>query len=144
MDAAPSTTPPVRRSRYVVAAGLALLVAAGGGLLATLARPDSPWLAFTVFTACLAAPAWGLAWFVLVAPSLQLEEARAEENVERAWAERAAAGTLVDVVVAAGLALTVVSVASVEVSGKAVMLAVVVGALADSAVRYVVLARRGS
>ena len=56
--------------------------------------------------------------------------------------ERATAGAFVDVVIAAGVALTLTSLLDLDVPGRLVLLGLLGGAGADTALRYRVLSRR--
>lgn len=140
-----STTRPTvpARSRWL-AAGLAVAAAGALGAVAGLLRPEHFWLAATVFAASSVLPMYALTWSLLVSRHVVKEDPHAEENVERSWWDRAGAGALTDVVCGAGIALLGVSVTGLEVSGPAVLTAVVVLGLADVTIRYLALSRRES
>lgn len=135
------TTP---TSAYIRAGLLAIGLAAGAGLVAGWVRDDQFWLVAGVFAACTLGPAIALGWFVFVSSHTVRPDPRAEDGVEARWVERASAGSFIDLVVAAGAGLTVSSLLDLDLSGRLVLLGVVVGAGADAAVRYAVLSRRES
>ncbi|WEV77048.1 hypothetical protein O9K63_10630 [Janibacter cremeus] len=56
--------------------------------------------------------------------------------------ERATAGAFLDVVIAVGVALTLTSLLDLDVPGRLVLLGLLGGACADTALRYRVLSRR--
>ena len=70
------------------------------------------------------------------------QDAHAEDSVERRWAEQAGSGAFLDVVIASGVSLVLLSVLDVDISATGVLTLLVVLALADSAVRYAVVSRR--
>lgn len=69
-------------------------------------------------------------------------DAHVEDSVESRWMERATAGAFLDVVIAAGVALTLTSLLDLDVPGRLVLLGLLGGAGADTALRYRVLSRR--
>lgn len=126
-------------------AGLvALAVAASVGVAAGLLRREDFWLVAAVFTVCVLPPAFMLGWFLVVRPRTSTPEPHAEENVERRWAERAAAGAFWDVLTATGLALAGISVTGLELSARFALAAVVLLAMVDFFVRHAVVSRRES
>ncbi len=131
------------RVRLAVVAATALVVGLVA-LVAAWARPDDPWAAALVFGACALGPVAGLAWLVLAHPHVHRPNPHDDEGVEARWAEQAASGTCTDLLVAAGLALTVVSVVDADLPAQPVLVALVVLGLADLTLRQVLLSRRGS
>lgn len=132
-------------SRYVLAVVLALVLAAGAGSLASLFRPEDPWLVGLVFGAAMGAPLYGFTWFLLIANFVVEEEpAHAEENIERRWVDRASFGTCCDLLGSAGVALAVLSITGWQLSANVALLAVIVVGMVDFAVRYLVISRRES
>lgn len=132
-------------SRYLLAVGLALVLAVGAGILASVFRPEDPWLVGVVFAAAMSGPLFGLMWFLLVARFVVEEEpAHAEESIERRWVDRASFGTYCDLLGTAGVALAVLSITGWQVSANAALLAVVLLGMADFAARYLVISRRES
>jgi len=123
---------------------VALAVAASVGVAAGLFRREDFWLVAAVFTVCVLPPAAALGWFLVVRPRTSTPEPHAEENVERRWTERAAAGAFWDVLVVAGLALTAVSLTGLELSVSFVLAVVVLVAMVDFVVRHAVVSRRES
>jgi hypothetical protein len=120
------------------------LIAAGLGLGAAALRPGDFWLTFGVFTACLLAPSFGLAWLVLGAGRQVEPDPHVEENVESRWFDKAGARALVDTLSATGVAAGTISVLGLAPPADLVLLGLVAFALVDGAVRYAVLARRES
>jgi hypothetical protein len=140
-----STTRPTAPARSrLLAVALAVVAACALGAVAGLLRSEHFWLAAAVFTASTVLPMYALTWFLLVSRHVVKEDAHAGENVERSWGDRAGAGAFTDMVGAAGIALLALSLTGLEVSGQAVLVAVVVLGLADAAVRYLALSRRES
>lgn len=136
--------PTAPRGAYLRAGLLAVSIAVLAGALAGWARGDEFWLVAGVFAACTLGPAAGIGWLLFVSDHTVEPDARAEESIEKAWLDRAMIGTCTDLVVAAGVALALTSVLDLDVSGRAVLLAVVLGVGADTFVRYLVMSRRES
>jgi hypothetical protein len=124
--------------------GVGLLAAAGLGLGAALTRPENLWLVFGVFTACCLGPCVGLAWLTVGAGRRVEIDARAEENVETRWIEKAASGALFDLLLAAGLLAGAMSLLSFELPGDGVLLGIWALALTDGMLRYALIRRRES
>lgn len=120
----------------------ALFGAAAVGGIASLSRPENPWLAFAVFAACTLAPMAMLGWFVFVSRYTVTGEPHAEDGVEHRWYEQATSGAFHDIITMGGIALLVLSVSRFDVTGSAVLLWVLILAAADVVVRYQVLKRR--
>ncbi|RKT78799.1 hypothetical protein DFJ68_2252 [Terracoccus luteus] len=131
------------RVRLAVA-GATFLVVGLVALVAAWARPGDPWAAALVFGACAVGPVAGLAWLVLAHPHVHRPNPHDDESVEARWAEQAASGTCIDLLVAAGLALTVVSVVDADLPAQPVLVALVVLGLADLTLRHVLVSRRES
>jgi dipeptide/tripeptide permease len=131
------------RVRLAVA-GATFLVVGLVALVAAWARPGDPWAAALVFGACAVGPVAGLAWLVLAHPHVHRPNPHDDEGVEARWAEQAASGTCIDLLVAAGLALTVVSVVDADLPAQPVLVALVVLGLADLTLRHVLVSRRES
>ncbi|RLZ03054.1 hypothetical protein CWC38_07730 [Kocuria tytonicola] len=127
---------------YALMLAMALVGAAAVGGVASLARPENPWLAFAVFAGCTLAPMAMLGWFVFVSRYTVQEEPHAEDGVEHRWYEQATSGAFHDIITLGGIALLVLSVSQLEVSGSTVLLWVLILAVADVAVRDQVLKRR--
>lgn len=138
------TTTTAPAGAYVRAGLLALTICALAGLVAGLVRGDDGWVAAGVFAAAAAGPALALGWLLFVSDHTVPQDAHAEDSVERRWAEQAGAGAFLDVVIAAGVALTLLSLLDVVVSSTVVLVLVLALALADSALRYAVVSRRGA
>lgn len=123
----------------LVGGGLAVVV----GLIARAVRVDEGWGSAIVFAAMTAGPLLALAWLVLVSRHTVPEDPHAEDSVERAWMTRATSGALLDVVVLAGVALAAISILDTDIAARTVMAVVLVTAMGDTAVRYLVLRARG-
>lgn len=139
------TTRPTGRApagAYALMLATALVGAAAVGGIASLARPENPWLAFAVFAGCTLVPMAMLGWFVFVSRYMVQEEPHAEDSVEHRWYEQATSGAFHDIITMAGIGLLALSVIQLEVTGSTVLLWVLVLAAADVAVRYQVLKRR--
>ena len=126
------------------AALVALLVAASVGVAAGLFRREDFWLVAAVFTVCVLPPAFMLGWYLVVLPRTNAPEPHAEENVERRWTERAAAGAFWDVLIVAGLTLAAVSLTGLQLSVSFALAVVVLVAMVDFFVRHAVVSRRES
>src|SRR3712207_1044631 len=102
MTAAPPTAARDRdvRRDLLITWSTGLLAAAALGVAAALLRRDDFWLVFGVFAACCLGPCVGLAWMLVGAGRKVPVDARAEENVETRWVEKAACGALFDVLMA--------------------------------------------
>lgn len=127
---------------YLRAGALALVVAALAGALAGWARGDEFWLVAAVFAACAVGPAVGIGWLLFVSDHTVEPDAHADESVESRWLERAMVGTFTDLIIATGVALALTSTLDLDVPGRVVLLAVLLGAGADTFARYLVISRR--
>ncbi|GAA5019916.1 hypothetical protein GCM10023258_08010 [Terrabacter aeriphilus] len=137
------TPSPAALGRRRLAAGVATLVGAGavGALAGSIG--DRPFaLTAAVFGAATLAPLGALAWLLLVAPLTVRRDRNPTDNVEHGWVQAAAAGAFTDLLVVLGLGLAVVSVVDPVLETQLVLLAIVVLAMGDASVRYVVLERR--
>jgi hypothetical protein len=131
-------------SAYAKAGFVALAASLGTGAAAGWVRSDEFWLVAAVFAACTLGPAIALGWLVFVSGHTVQTDPHVEDSVEARWVERACSGAFIDLVIAAGVALTLTSVLDLHVPGGVVLLAVVIGAGADSVLRYGVISRRES
>ncbi len=129
---------------YAMAIASALVLAGGLGALAAFLREQDGVLTGVGLGIFTFPPLLALSWLVLVSRHTVTPEPHAEESVERQWLDRALSGGFTDVLTACGLALTAVAVTGVEISGLATLTAVVVLAMVDVVVRYVVISRRES
>ncbi|MEN3122340.1 hypothetical protein [Janibacter sp. LM] len=139
-----TTRPTAPTGAYVRAGALALLVAAVAGAVAGWVRADEFWPVAVVFAACTLGPAIALGWLVFVSGHTVQPDPHVEDSVEARWVERACSGAFVDLVLAAGVALTLTSVLDMDLPGGLVLLAVVVAAGVDATRRYAVISRRES
>lgn len=140
-------TPEISRQRRAIpgrlaAAACALLIAVLTGATASAFRPEQAWMAFAVFGLCAAGPAYALGWIVFVSPVDAQVSRNARYNIESHWLAHAASRTLKDVFVVTGLLLFALSVADWQVSAVPALLAVLISACIDLAVRVAVMARR--
>lgn len=133
--------PPVA---YAKAGALALSIALTAGAIAGWVRGDEFWLVATVFASCTLAPAIGLAWVVFVADHTVEVDVHAEESIEQRWFERASSGALLDLVITSGVALTLLSLVDLDLSGRTALLLVVGLAMGDTMLRYALISRRES
>lgn len=144
-----TATPPTAGSRplsrdLLPVWGVGLLVSAGLGLAAAFAQPEAFWLVLVVFTVCCLGPCIGLAWLI-IGPGRKVEiDARAEENVETRWIEKAASGALFDLLMATGLLAGAMSVLGFELPGDGVLLGIWAFAMTDGMLRYGLIRRRES
>lgn len=131
------------RLRWTLTLLLAGGAAAALGLLgAALTTPDGRWwLAFTVFTLCTLGPALGLAYFLVIGPTI-IPDRHAEQSVERRWLEQASAGAAADMVFTLGIALVALTFTSFEVDAQPALFAVLGLLMVDVFVRYRVIARQ--
>lgn len=122
-----------------------------GALLGVLAAllgvgGSDPALVGAVFAVCLAFPSTMLVYLLVVDRSTMTGAAdRPEESVEAGWYEKAAAGALTDIVLAAGATATVLSFIPEKFAlDPGLMLAgVVASAFVSVAVRYLLQRHRG-
>ena len=123
---------------WLIAAGPALLLALGVGLLAARLRTDaSDGVEFAVFAA-MTFP------FLLAFGAILLDRSPAgpeqqEDSIERQWTTRASSGAFFDTVIAMGLTTFATSV--LDTSGAPLWIFVVL-ALADFSTRLAILQRR--
>ncbi|WP_369061413.1 hypothetical protein [Kocuria rhizophila] len=127
---------------YLCMLATVLVGAAAVGGIASLTRPDDSWRAFAVFPGCALSPMAMLGWFVFVSRYTVTVEPHAEDGVEHRWYAQAAYGAFHDVITTGGIALLVLSVSRLEVTGSTVLLWALILAAADVAVRYQVLKHR--
>ncbi len=144
-----TASPPASGNRsatrdLVVVWVVGLLVAAGMGLGVAFTRPEDFWLVFGVFTACFLGPCIGLAWLTVGAGRKTEIDARADENVETRWFEKAASGALFDLLMAVGFLLGAMSLFGFEVATDVVLMGLWAFAIADGALRYALIRRRES
>ena len=129
-----------KRNRWPVAAGLGLALAVVLTPLAVMSRPG-PDRGDVVTAALVIGPAaLGLSWLALVAGPA-LVRFQAEGNVERAWLERALAGTAVDVLGGTAVAALVLATNDIEAPAGPALTVVLAAGLADLALRYLRLHR---
>lgn len=129
--------------RWLLTLLLAAGVAAALGLLAAaLTAPDGRWwLTFIVFTLCTSGPALGMAYFLIIGPTI-IPDRHAEQSVERRWFEQAAAGAATDMVLTLGIALVALTFTSFELDAQPALFAVLGLLMVDVLVRYRVLSGR--
>ncbi|MPV37234.1 hypothetical protein [Georgenia subflava] len=130
-------------SAYVKTAVLGVAVAVAIGAAAGLFRQEDFWLVAIVFAAMVLPTAVALGWFVFVSRHVVEEDAHASENVELQWWHRAGFGAMTDMLTVCGLGLFALSITGIQIGAVPVLAAVVVLGMADMAIRYFVLLRRG-
>lgn len=129
-----------------IAIPIGVVVALGLALLAGWADVVGPRLAFgvAIFTFALAVPCAALAYVFVVDRSTMLgAPVDPDESVEVRWHERAAAGSFMDVLVGAGLAVGLASVLDWKMDGIWVLLGVWAVGGASFVLRYLLISRRG-
>lgn len=99
-------------------------------------------LAFVIFAACTAGTFFALGWVLFVSRYTVAEDPHAEDNVERRWYDRATSGAFGDLITTGGIALFLISVTRIEVSGATVLTLLLILALISVLVRYQVAKRR--
>lgn len=123
----------LRRAPAVV---LGLVLAAAVGVVAAYVREDG-WQVALVFAAAAAPALIGALWTLVPGQSATLPD-NPEDSVEFHWLQRASSGAFFDLVTALG----VVTAASAVLETDLVPLVVfLVLAMADMAVRYLIIAR---
>jgi hypothetical protein len=139
-----SPRPKAPQSAYVLMVAVALAVAATIGLVGAFFRDDDPLLYFVGFTVTSLGPALSLTWLIFVSPHTLEKDLHGADNAEARWITGATSGACTDLVAAAGVALLVVSLTGIEVSGTAVLAAIIVLAAVDTTVRFRVARHRAS
>ena len=122
--------------RWSLSALIGVTVAAVVGLLAWMLSPVAPELSGIVFAATALPFGVMLGWIIAVAPTTVPAPSRPSESAETAWLNTALAGTATDIVVAAGLGLTAISITRIELPTQLVLLGVLLVAFASTAARY--------
>lgn len=134
---------PRHLGRKVAAITFGLAGAIAVGFISSLVRPeDQRLLVILVFAACTLPVLAALAWVILV-PTYG-RPSHPEDTVEHRWYSDATAGAFGDILLTAGLALTALSLTSIEVAGTTVLLALLIGMMIDVIVRYQVLKARAN
>jgi hypothetical protein len=133
------------RLRHLAAVVTGALIAVGIGLLAGSFSPEQFWPRAVVFAACTFGPAYGVGWLAFVLPrTADAGPARVEETVEHDWWQRSTSGSFFDVLTVAGLGACVLAIGHVELAASTVLVALILFAFADVAVRWTVLRRRAA
>lgn len=141
MTGTPPTLARARRGLLDVwTAGLLLSASLALGL--ALWRQEQFWLVLGVFTAAFLAPCVMLAWLVLGAGRRVKPDPHVEENVESRWFDKAGSGALFDTLVVVGVTAGALSLFELDADAALVLMGVWAFALADGALRYLLLARR--
>ena len=131
------------RLRQTAAVVTGLVIAAAIGLLAGSFWPEQFWLRAVVFAACTFGPAYAVGRLAFVHPrTADAGPARMEETVEHDWFQRSTSGSFLDVLTVAGLGACVLAIAHVELAASTVLVALILFAFADVAVRWALLRRR--
>lgn len=131
-------------SAYVTMLITGALAAAALGGVAAWFSDENRLMAFVIFAVCTAGPMFALSWFVFVSRYTVKFDPHAEDNVEGQWYEKAASGAFHDFLVVAGLGCVVLALTQFEIAGSTLLVLLLVFVMADAAIRYAVLNRRGA
>lgn len=126
------------RLRWVVAVGVALVGAMALGAIAGWVRNDAFWTWFAVFTSATFPALAGLSWVLIVRPidPGAQPDPHAEESIEAAWANKAATGAFLDLLIVLGLATAATSILGQDSLPSILFLAI---AMADFLLRMLIL-----
>lgn len=116
-------------------------LAVGFGALAA-AFNDGPYLVTLIVFGLAALPAAG--GLGVVAFGDHQEPEYGEETIEHNWAVRATSAAFLDTITALGLFVAVIFTFDIEIEARLTMFAVLVLAMADAPIRYLLLRRRES
>lgn len=131
-------------STYVAMLITGALAAAALGGAAALFYDENRLMVFTVFAVCTAGPMFALSWFVFVSRYTVKSDPHAEDNVEGQWYDKATLGAFHDFLIVAGLGCVVLALTRFEIAGSTLLVLLLVFVMADAAIRYAVLNRRGA
>lgn len=138
------TTGKAPLSAYVLAVVTSLVLASIVGAVASVFYDENRLLGFVIFAACTAGTFFALGWVVFVSKYTVEPDAHAEDNIESKWYAKATSGAFHDVITTAGIALVVLSISRLEVSGDTVLLLILILAMVSFAVRFWAAKRRDS
>lgn len=136
------TTRKAPLSAYLLSGFLALVLAAGAGAIASVFYEENRLLAFIIFAGCTAGTFYALGWVLFVSKYTVKSDPHAEDNVEGRWYDTATSGAFGDLITTAGIALILISLTRIEVSGFTVLLLLLILAVVSVLVRYNVAKRR--
>lgn len=142
METTHRTTGKAPLSAYVMSALLALVLASVVGAIASVFYDENRWLAFVIFAVCTAGTFFALGWVLFVSKYTVESDEHAEDNIEHRWYEKATSGAFHDIITTAGIAVFVLSITRLEVSGVTVLMLILVLAVVSFAVRFWVAKRR--
>jgi hypothetical protein len=130
---------------YVLMILTGVAVSAAISAVAALSREDLQLLAAGVTMVTTLPITLSLGWVLLVSQHTVQPDPYAEDNVETRWFEQAASRTLLDVFATVGLATAVFAIADEAIQPEAwsVCMVLLLLVMADVAIRYTVLKRRG-
>ncbi|MEK8070037.1 hypothetical protein [Rhodococcoides navarretei] len=121
----------------VPAAVLGIALAAVVGVVAASVRDDGGWQVALVFAAATAPALVGAMWTLVPQRSPKMPE-NPEDSVEFQWLQQASSGAFFDLLIALGVATAASAILDTELVPVVAFLAL---AMADVAVRYLVLSR---
>lgn len=121
----------------VPAVVLGIALAAGVGIVAASVREDGGWQVGLVFAAAVAPALVGAMWTLVPQRSPKMPE-NPEDSVEFQWLQHASSGAFFDLMIALGLASAASAILDTELVP---VVAFLVLAMADVAVRYLVVSR---
>ena len=101
-------------------------------------------LGFVIFAACTVGTFFALGWVLFVSKYTVEEDPHAEDNIERRWYDKATSGAFQDILTTGGIALVVLSITRVEISGVSVLLLLLILSMISVAVRFWAARRRDS
>ncbi|MBD2762522.1 MULTISPECIES: hypothetical protein [unclassified Candidatus Sulfotelmatobacter] len=131
-------------SAYVLSVLMALVLASLVGAIASVFYDENRVLGFVIFAACSVGTFFVLGWVLFVSTYTVAEDPHAEDNIEHRWYDRATSGAFHDILTTAGIALVVVTITRIEVSGVSVLLLLLILAMISCAVRFWAARRRDS
>ncbi|PZP23561.1 MAG: hypothetical protein DI613_17625 [Kocuria rhizophila] len=138
------TTGKAPLSAYVLSVLTALVLASIVGAIASMFYDENRLLGFVIFAACTAGTFFALGWVLFVSKYTVESDEHAEDNIERRWYDKATSGAFHDIITTVGIALFVLAITRLEVSGMVVLTLILVLAVVSFAVRFWVARRRDS
>lgn len=138
------TTGKAPLSAYVLSVLMALVLASIVGAVASVFYSENRVLGFVIFAACTVGTFFALGWVLFVSQYTVVEDPHAEDNIEHRWYDKATSGAFHDILTTGGIALVVLSITRVEISGVSVLLVLLILAMISVAVRFWAARRRDS
>lgn len=131
-------------SAYVLSVLMALVLASIVGAIASMFYNENRVLGFVIFAACTAGTFFALGWVLFVSTYTVAEDPHAEDNIEHRWYDKATSGAFHDILTTCGVALVVLTITRIDVSGVSVLLLLLILAMISCAVRFWAAKRRDS